>query len=371
MTALQAAELPGLLEAVEAGELSSRHVFAVLRELDTVELSLEQRAAIVLVMLARMQAHTPGELVSMVRRLILTVDLPAAQARADKASRQRCVRMRADVDGQGVLSARGPLPQIAAIKACLDTMLQDPPDPGDDRPADARAFDLFYDLLTGGSSGPGRFEVQVLVPVSTAQGGDLEVAEIPGFGALLPSTARDLLDTADALRRITVDADTGQVITVDDAHTTGRPHPQSTQADSSTGDRSSRVRLEGEHRWFWPRDSRPEPASALLNRMLTDPIRVRDLSSGSYRPSGRLIRHLEARDRTCQFPGCHRPASSTDKDHRIPWPRGSTTEANLVCLCRRHHRTKHTSFTLERDLDGVLWWTTRGGQRFPRRPHTY
>jgi len=73
--ALSLAELPGLLEAVEGGVLTERHVLAVLRELDKVELSVEQRHAVVLVMLARYRAQAPGELAAMVARLIVQVDL--------------------------------------------------------------------------------------------------------------------------------------------------------------------------------------------------------------------------------------------------------------------------------------------------------
>src|SRR4051812_11947913 len=60
--ALSIAELPGLLEAVESGQLTERHVLAVLRELDTVVLSVEQRQAIVLIALARFNGQAPGEL---------------------------------------------------------------------------------------------------------------------------------------------------------------------------------------------------------------------------------------------------------------------------------------------------------------------
>ncbi|MCU1672223.1 MAG: hypothetical protein JWN77_336, partial [Frankiales bacterium] len=60
--ALAVAELPGLLEAVEAGVLTERHVLAVLRELDKVALDLEQRQAVVLVMLARYAGQAPGQL---------------------------------------------------------------------------------------------------------------------------------------------------------------------------------------------------------------------------------------------------------------------------------------------------------------------
>src|SRR3954462_5397727 len=51
--ALSLAALPGLLEAVEAGQLTERHALAVLRELDKVELTVEQRHMVVLVALAK------------------------------------------------------------------------------------------------------------------------------------------------------------------------------------------------------------------------------------------------------------------------------------------------------------------------------
>src|SRR3954469_10510201 len=57
--ALSLCALPGLLEAVEAGQLTERHALAVLRELDRVELSLEQRQAVVLLTLARCRGQAP------------------------------------------------------------------------------------------------------------------------------------------------------------------------------------------------------------------------------------------------------------------------------------------------------------------------
>ena len=103
--ALSLAELPGLPEAVEAGALTERHVLAVLRELDKVELTLEQRQAVVLVMLARYSGEAPGELAARVARLIVQVDRAAAAARDAKATAGRRVRFSRDVDGQALLSA--------------------------------------------------------------------------------------------------------------------------------------------------------------------------------------------------------------------------------------------------------------------------
>ena len=202
--ALALGALPGMLEAVEAGQLTERHVLAVLRELDKVQLSLEQRQCVVLVMLARFTGQAPGELGQLVARLIVQVDRAAAAARDAKATAGRKVWFSRDVDGQAVLLARGPAAAIAAIRASLDATLPDDPEPGDERSRDAREFDLFVDLLTGGAQA-GAWTAAVVVPFSTAAGGELELAEIPGLGPVLPATARDLLDQADTLSQIAVD----------------------------------------------------------------------------------------------------------------------------------------------------------------------
>jgi hypothetical protein len=101
--ALALAALPGLLEAVEGGLLTERHVLRVLGELDKVALSLEQRQAVVLVMLARFNGQAPGELGALVARLIVQVDRAAAAARDATATAGRKVWFSRDVDGQALL----------------------------------------------------------------------------------------------------------------------------------------------------------------------------------------------------------------------------------------------------------------------------
>ena len=53
---------------------------------------------------------------------------------------------------------------------------------------------------------------------------------------------------------------------------------------------------------------------------------------------------LIARDHGCAFPGCHLPARWTDAHHVIHWKDGGPTDlANMVLLCKRHHRLIHHS----------------------------
>jgi hypothetical protein len=168
-----------------------------------------------------------------------------------------------------------------------------------------------------------------VVPFSTATGGDLELAELPGYGPILPSTARELLQQASSLSQLAVDPD-GVVIAVGDP-----------------------IRLQ-----------RDDVREALL--AMTVPPQPRVLSTAGYRVPSRLARQVKARDRTCVFPGCHRRV--TDTDHRIPWPLGPTHPDNLQCLCRRHHRAKQALFEVTLHPDGTTTWTTRGGWQFHRRP---
>lgn len=58
------------------------------------------------------------------------------------------------------------------------------------------------------------------------------------------------------------------------------------------------------------------------------------------------------RDRRCRFPGCDRPPPWCDAHHVTHWVVGGRTSvANLVLLCRRHHRLTHERFSLEM-IDG-------------------
>jgi hypothetical protein len=62
-----------------------------------------------------------------------------------------------------------------------------------------------------------------------------------------------------------------------------------------------------------------------------------------------IRRAVVVRDRTCRFPGCDRPHAWCDAHHVVHWAGGGQTAlANLVLMCRRHHRMIHEGgFRLE------------------------
>ncbi|MCW2543600.1 MAG: endonuclease, partial [Frankiales bacterium] len=324
--ALALAALPGLVDAVEAGLFTARHARAVLRELDKVTLTSEQRQAVVLMVLHRYDVQTPRQLEKLVTRLVLLIDLTAAQHRQDKASTDRHLTTYPVADGQGALHAVGPLAQIAAVQARLAAELKaQPQDPSDTRSREAREFDLLIALLTSGSVDGETvidYQVDVIVPFSTAVGGDLELAEIPGYGPILPSTARDLMDQASALTQVSVD-EHGRVIAVSNP----LPNPlaaarQSTDVPTDGGDwDAARAQLCAqdtcplepmpldalEDTPAYPTNTRPSASTTvqdlptdylrtalpeLLHALTTTPT-LRDLSTHSYRLPAQLVRLLE------------------------------------------------------------------------------
>ena len=95
---------------------------------------------------------------------------------------------------------------------------------------------------------------------------------------------------------------------------------------------------------------------------------VLDVGRRTRTVSPALRRALAARDGRCRFPGCE--ARRCDAHHIRHWADGGETAlANLVLLCRRHHRAVHEEgFRVQVDGDGAIAFLRPDGRLLPEAP---
>lgn len=123
---------------------------------------------------------------------------------------------------------------------------------------------------------------------------------------------------------------------------------------------------------------------ATWHRLVTDPVTgvLTDYSTAAYQPGKVLRQAVVARDGTCSFPQCDRPARWSDLDHIQPFDHHlakaggqagrpeQTRAANLQPLCRAHHLAKtHHGWGVVRDPEtGITTWSAPTGQHYTRPP---
>ncbi|MDQ6719856.1 MAG: HNH endonuclease [Candidatus Dormibacteraeota bacterium] len=94
-----------------------------------------------------------------------------------------------------------------------------------------------------------------------------------------------------------------------------------------------------------------------ITRVLLDSeSMVIDVGRAKRVVSGPGRRALKARDGSCRWPGCDRPASWSAAHHVVHWIHGGTTDLNnLILLCHRHHWMVHEgNWQLVRTDEGRL-----------------
>ncbi|PRZ29692.1 HNH endonuclease, partial [Antricoccus suffuscus] len=182
-------------------------------------------------------------------------------------------------------------------------------------------------------------------------------------------------------------------------HTQGRPGGNTNSGDTDSGNTNdtttddseatdtlgAETRPEDPHRWavaaidgLGPIDAdlaRYLAQDARWQRVITDPYTgaVLDVGTKIYRPPAQMRRRVIARDQTCRFPGCTRPAERCDVDHIDPHrpdgTGGTTGDCNLIALCRRHHRLKHqTNWRVTLHDDASCEWTSPAGRKYLTYP---
>jgi hypothetical protein len=235
---------------------------------------------------------TTGQLRARITKLSVAADPDDAKQRYEAAVEGRRVVLEANPDGPAHLTGYDlPADRAQAIASTINRLAQKPKTKHETRTMDQLRADVFLDLLDGhhGGRNQGRHNrrghdrgvVDIHVDLTTLIGLSDQAGELAGFGPVI----------ADLARQIT----------------------------------------EHQHRsqWRWT---------------VTDPDTGMPLHEGvtRRRPDARRRRQVEARDRTCVFPGCRTPARHCDLDHRIPWSKGGRTcPRYLAPVCRHDHTNRH------------------------------
>ncbi|MDQ4011866.1 MAG: HNH endonuclease [Actinomycetota bacterium] len=342
--------LPATLAALEAGRITLAKARVI--DTETLNLSSDHTAAVEEQVLAKARQQTPGQLRAATRRAVLSADPAAAQKRAERARRERGVRMWPEPDGMATLCAYLPAADAVGVYAVLDEYARRAGFAGDERSMDARRGDALVDLVlaptgfssevtsqhttpepssnsgtTGDDTQPcatnpvgcqcecgrcrrgGGVDVRITIPYTALLGADDQPGEIAGYGPIPAAVARDLA------------------------------------------------------------------AGGTWRRILTDPASGRPVDYGTtcYRPPQHLTGLVITRDQTCQFPGCRVPAHLCDIDHSIPYNpadgTGPTSEFNLGPRCQGHHQVKQTpGWSVTQHSDGCTTWTTPTGHIYHSQP---
>ncbi len=297
--------LPRLAEMLGRGEIDVRRARTI--ERGTVHLSMAVGRSVVDQIAGDAPQLTTGQLAARIRRLCIDADPAEAEQRYKTAVTDRRVVSEPSETGTAhLLGLDLPPDRVAAITRRINTIARSLRGGSETRTMDQLRADVFLDILDGANHRASRKGVvDIHVDLETLTRLTDHPGELAGYGPVIADIARQVTESQQGAEwRVTAtDPDTGELVYVG---TTRR------------------------------------------------------------RPTAGLRRRVEARDRTCVFPGCRMPAIDSDLDHRVSVADGGpTTERNLGPLCRRDHCIKHSAgWTYKRLRNGSYRWTTRLG-------HTY
>ena len=287
----QLEKLPQTQKAFARGDLGYQHVAGIARTAEQIGAAEVRKSEATLLKTAGVM--DPGQFSGFLKNYEHQVDAEQALLEANHAHQRRCFNVSEASNGlvrlDGLLDAEGG----ALLTTALNRLLP-PPGREDDRSPGQRRADALLELCQrksgGGSDGAGpRPQLVIRASLETLVGTPGAPAGALERGGTVPG---------ETVRRLACDA------------------------------ALTRITGEGELQAEVSRATRTIP------------------------PATR--RALAARDHGCVAQGCGRPPDWTDAHHLKHWVQGGeTTMANLVLLCRRHHRMVHEDgWALRRSSNG-------------------
>ncbi|MCU1605117.1 MAG: endonuclease [Modestobacter sp.] len=331
--------LPASWEALHEGRLDERKAAVLVELLGPV--SREVAEEVQRRVLDDVETRTAPQLRARVRRLLARLDADALEKRREEAALRADVRHRPVGDGMSQLTVDLPTPLAAACADACDQYAQMLRADGDQRPIGALRAAAAADLiLRPWDARPAvTANLTVHAPLSglqaTSDRSPAPAAEVTGQ-LVTAQQCRELLEELEALGVRAPECGSVQVAVHDPL--TGRLVTVATPRELRRGASGRRTRRRGVP------VGEPGSGSAgvglggvgLGGVGLGPPA-----STTAYRPTAEQRRFVQARDRTCRWPGCRRSSGRCDLDHVEPYADGGETEcSNLCCLCRRHHRLK-------------------------------
>lgn len=326
--------LPQTTEALANGEISPAHASVIARETErAVRAGITPRAIahIESQALSHAEMHTPGQVANKVKALIAKVSPEEFEEAVEAAVEMRRIEYYPESDGMATVLAILPAAEATMLRQALDAMAQIGLEKDRELMANnERSADSLKSLRS------------------------MDQRRADALGELAAKALNDLSDFYRPQRRpvsvnITMDLPTALGLAENPAILAGYgPIPASIARE-----------LAADGKW---------------KRFITEPQtgNLLDYGRETYEPPQALRDFLMARDRTCRFPGCRRPAHLTDIDHSQSWESGGKTNlTNLGLLCRRHHRLKtHGGWKVESHEDGSCTWTSPQGKvhHVPARP---
>ena len=308
--------LPQLATMLRSGAIDMRRA----RVIDRATTHLSDAAArnIVEEIVDTAPGLTTGQLHERIRKLCISIDPDDAKDRYERSVAERRVVVQPTDDGTAnLLGLDLPPDRAAAISKYIHESAKKLHVTGETRTMDQLRADVYLDLLMGLRSATSSSDVpsvtdaggvEIVCDIETLAGLVEHPGHLSGYGPVIADVARKIADEShDGAWHYTCTDDNGIV-----THT----------------------------------------------------------GTTSRRPTASQHRTVQARHRTCVFPGCRMPAGACDIDHTTAVADGGATcTCNLAPLCRRDHRIKHSpGWSYEVNADASITWTTPNGHTYTVAP---